>query len=166
MAITISTNLAKKIPVPDLAYASLQASISITAEVTDLAQIPAEAIRLYQLAEAAIDLQLTQSTAPSASSALPTPPAQPSTDAGRTADNSPAATLTSPRAASRPYRGQSRRAPAPVTENQLRYLDRLLGETGTPVEPILQTYQVGSLLDLSCKQAAELIDQLKATSPR
>jgi hypothetical protein len=193
MAITLTANLAKKVPLPGINYGSLHASISITAEITDLAQVHAEAQRLYHLAEQAIDAQLALpghpephpvgGTAPSSASTSGSVSA--GTPAGGSAHAAAArpaavsvasqatATVPSsnagrgrpdPGAQSRPYRPQGRRAPAPVTQSQLAYLGRLLEETRTPLDPILETYQIGALADLSCRQAAELIDQLKAGS--
>ena len=49
-----------------------------------------------------------------------------------------------------------------MTDSQLRFLDRLLSQTGTSLAAVLDHHQVGSLRDLSCKAAAGLIDELKA----
>ena len=158
MAITIQAQLAKKLPIPGSQFSSQQASITITAEVTDLNQVVAEAQRLYDLAEQAVDAQLSQSPAPQA--ALPQGPstsAPSASPAQRPATSQPTAT-------SQPYRGsghQQRRGPAPVTDSQMRFLDRLIQQTGTSVQAILQQHQIGALRDLSCKAAAGLIDELK-----
>ena len=50
-----------------------------------------------------------------------------------------------------------------MTESQLRFLDRLIQQTNSSVPAILQQHQVGALRDLSCKAAAGLIDELKAS---
>ena len=148
--ITIQAQLAKKLPIPGSQFSSQQASITISAEVVDLNQVVAEAARLYSLAEKAVDAQLAQHavTAPSAS----TQPSAPS----------PAPT-PSPVRASQPYRANlQRRGPAPITDSQLRFLDRLIQQTGSSVPAILEQHQVGSLREISCKTAAGLIDELKA----
>lgn len=160
MAITIQAQLAKKVPIPGADYSSQQASITITAEVTDLNQVVAEAQRLYQIAELAVDAQLnpsqvqTPTTLPAGGPNLQPPPAT-------------AQTAGSPRQASQPYRSgnQQRRGPAPVTDSQLRFLDRLIQQSNASVAAILQQYQVGSLRDLTCKAAAGLIDELKVQVP-
>ncbi len=66
MAITIQAQLAKKVPIPGSQFSSQQASITITAEVTDLNQVVAEAQRLYQIAEQAVDAQLNRNHLPTA----------------------------------------------------------------------------------------------------
>jgi len=159
MAITIAANLAKKLPIPGTDYSSQQASITITAEVSDLSQVVAEAQRLYALAEQAVDAQLN---------ARPTQaPTRPHTPAGPSATGpAPASTQRStPASASRPYQGGQRRGPAPVTDSQLRYLQKLITDTSTSLPAILEHHQVGSLRDLSCKCAAGLIDELKSRVP-
>jgi hypothetical protein len=155
MAIIIQAQLAKKVPIPGAEYSSQQASITLNAEVADLTQVAAEAQRLYALAEQAVDAQLAgtprQPTQPTPPPASPIAPPQPS-----------------PTAVSRPYApaGPPRRAPAPATDSQLRFLDRLIRQAGVDPAAILQQHQVGSLRDLSCKAAAQLIDELKAQGVR
>ena len=152
MAISIQAQLAKKLPIPGSQFSSQQASITITAEVTDLNQVVAEAQRLYALAEQAVDAQLNQAPAPQAALSQGPTTAAPST--------SPAQRP----AASQPYRGGNtaqRRGPAPATDSQLRFLDRLITQTNSSVPAILQQHQIGALRDLSCKAAAGLIDELK-----
>jgi hypothetical protein len=156
MAITIAANLSKKLPIPGADFSSQQASITITAECTDPSQVVAEAKRLYALAEQAVDAQLaakvhTVHTQPAATVASPAP--------------LPPPTPAQPRA-SRPYANSARRTPAPVTDSQLRFLDRLIQDTGTDPNTILQRHQIGSLRDLSCKAAAGLIDELKGAGAR
>lgn len=157
--ITIQAQLAKKLPIPGSQFSSQQASITISAEVTDLNQVVAEAARLYSLAEKAVDAQLAG--APAAQSA-PVPPSVPAVSS-----NQPLSPAQRP-AASQPYRSgsQQRRGPAPVTDSQLRFLDRLIQQTGSSVPAILQQFQVGALRDLACKDAAGLIDELKAQGAR
>lgn len=151
MAITIQAQLAKKVPIPGADYSSQQASITITAEVSDLSQVVTEAQHLYTLAERAVDQQLAL-TQPAATSQQPAAAVVPPTHP---------APARLPSQASQPYRTQ-RRGPAPVTDSQLRFLDRLIQQTNSSVPAILQQHQVGSLRDLSCKAAAGLIDELKA----
>lgn len=157
MAITIQAQLAKKIP-GEINFSSKQASITISAEVTDLNQVVAEAARLYALAEKAVDAQLAQH-------AVTAPPLAASSQLSA---SSPAPTQSPVQrpVASQPYRANpQRRAPAPVTESQLRFLDRLIQQTGSSVPAILEQHQVGALRDISCKAAAGLIDELKALVP-
>jgi len=147
MAITIAANLAKKLPIPGSQFSSQQASITISAEVTDLTQVVAEAQRIYAIAEQAVDAQLNRQAV--------TPPQS----------VKPAATpiQAQPRQGiSQPYRSNGqRRQPAPVTDSQLRFLKRLIDQTKSAVPAILDQYQVGSLDQLSCRDAAGLIDELK-----
>jgi hypothetical protein len=149
MAITIQAQLAKKVPIPGADFSSQQASITLNAEVSDLSQVAAEAQRLYSLAEQAVDAQLAGHVRHPAAA----PPAPAPTQAAPPA----------PSAASRPYASASspRRGPAPVTDSQLRFLDRLIRQAGVDPAAILAQHQVGSLRDLSCKVAAQLIDELK-----
>ncbi len=155
MAITIAANLAKKMPIPGADFSSQQASITITAEVSDLSQVSAEAQRLYLIAEQAVDAQLAghdRQQRPIASAAVPA---------------ATSAAPPSPSAASRPYpAATTRRGPAPVTDSQLRFLDRLIRQAGIDPAAILAQHQVGSLRDLSCKTAAQLIDELKGQGAR
>ncbi len=146
MAITIAANLSKKQPIPGRDFTSQSASITITAEVSDLNQVSTEAQRLYALAEQAVDAQLQHQ------------PAQP-----LAAPSSPQrGTPAQPAAGVRPPPPAPRRGVAPVTDSQLRYLERLMVETRTTAAAICQVHQVGSLHDLSCKAAAGIIDELKA----
>ncbi|MBN8523893.1 MAG: hypothetical protein J0M02_01015 [Planctomycetes bacterium] len=147
MAITIQAQLAKKVPIPGADYSSQQASITISAEVTDLTQVVTEAQRIYAIAEQAVDAQLNRQTAAvpqSARSVAAPPQAQPR------------------QGISQPHRPNSqRRQPAAVTDSQLRFLKRLIDQTKVAVPAILDQYQVGSLDQLSCRDAAGLIDELK-----
>jgi len=155
MAITIAANLSKKLPIPGENFSSQSASITITAEVTDLSQVVTEAQKLYRIAEQAVDAQLAGTPTVRPVPVAPTMPA---------ATSNPPQSPAQRTSASPPYRGgnQQRRAPAPVTESQLRFLDRLITQTNSSVAAILQQHQIGALRDLSCKAAAGLIDELKA----
>ena len=150
--ITIATNLSKKVPIPGADYSSQQASITITSDVTDLTQVAAEAAKLYRIAEEAVDAQLKQAPAAPASAQRPSP--------------NPAQSPAPRQQASQPYRASSgqRRGPAPVTDSQIRFLERLIRDSGTDLNAILHHHQIGSLRDLSCKDAAGLIDELKASA--
>jgi hypothetical protein len=181
MSITIQAQLAKKVPIPGTDYSSQQASITITAEVSDLNQVVTEAQRLYALAEQAVDQQLA---GPASSQSIPASPSSPafsaapapapaslstSTDITPTGSNparSPTArpATTGPRAP-QPYRGVHRRGPAPVTDSQLRFLKRLIDQSRAPLAGIFQQYQIGDLAQLSCRDAAQLIDELKQQVP-
>lgn len=150
--VRIEAQLAKKLPIPGEDFSSKQASITITAEVADLSQVVAEAQRLYALAEEAVDAQLKQAPAAPTSSQRPSP--------------NPAPSPAPRQQASQPYHsgGGQRRGPAPVTDSQIRFLERLIRDSGTDLNAILHHHQVGSLRDLSCKNAAGLIDELKANA--
>lgn len=151
MAITISTSISKKVPIPGTDFSSRQASIMITAEVADLSKVAAEAQRLYDLAVRSVDEQLGIS--PPASTL---PPVETSTPAAPSRASAPPRT-------SAPYPRQgARRPPAPATDSQLRFLDRLITQTGTSADAICSAHQVGALADLSCKEAAGVIDELKS----
>jgi hypothetical protein len=150
--VRIEAQLAKKLPIPGEDFSSKQASITITAEVADLSQVVAEAQRLYALAEEAVDAQFTQAPAAPISSPRPS--------------SNPAPSPAQRQQALQPYRssGGPRRgsAPAPVTDSQLRFLSRLIDQTKASLPAILDQYQVGGLDQLSCRDAAGLIDSLKA----
>lgn len=149
MAISIAANLSKKLPIPGSDYSSQQASITITAEVSDLTQVAAEAQKLYRIAEAAVDAQLAGSPGDQ-------PAPAPSSRPGPTAQ---------PRQGSQPYRSTGqRRGPAPITHSQLKYVQRLIDQTKASLPAILQQYQVGGIDQLSCRDAAQLIDELKQVS--
>ena len=153
MAITIQTQLAKKLPIPGTDFASRQASITISAEVADLSLVSAQAQRLWALAEQAVDAQLGI-TAAVLPTSVPTSPATagPSTYAPR-----PSQGHASP--------SRSRR-PALVTDSQLRLIDKLIHDTGTDPQAVLRHHRILALVDLTCKDASALIDDLKQRVPR
>lgn len=172
MALKLLINIAKKIPGPQ-EFSSVQASCSLEGELAAGQDPATEFARLFAQAEAGVDAQLglapARSTPPPApnpapvtSPATPVQPFQP--QPGRAAANFP-------RPPSQPgYRNNGggqhqRRGPAPVTDSQLRFLDRLIQQAGANVAEICSQQRVGSLNDLSCKAAAELIDRLKAAVP-
>jgi hypothetical protein len=158
MAITIQAQLAKKVPIPGSQFSSQQASITITAEVTDLNQVVAEAQRLYLIAEQAVDAQLNRNH-------IPTAAAQQTAGPNSQPQQANAQTAGSPRQASQPYRGNGqRRGPAPVTDSQMRFLKRLIDQSKASVPAILNQFQIGDLSQLSCRDAAQLIDELKQVS--
>ena len=141
--IRIDTQVSKKIPLPGSDFSSRQASITISAEVSDLNNLQTQARALYAQAEAAVDAQLGISGQPA--------PATP---------NCPV-TAAAPKPAPQPYRNQGRRAPAPISEAQLRYLGQLIKNTNASVDAILHQHQVGALRDLSSKAASALIDEMR-----
>jgi hypothetical protein len=161
MAITIQAQLAKKVPIPGADFSSQQASITVTAEVTDLNQVVAEAQRLYQIAEQAVDAQLAGRHRPQGCVPEATIPGSVPSTPARSPTSSPSAT-------SRPFTATTtpRQGPAPITDSQLRFLDRLIRQAGIDPAAILAQHQVGSLRNLSCKAAAQLIDELKGQGVR
>ncbi len=142
MAIRIVASLAKKLPIPGSEFSSRQASIEISAEVSNIEQVQVEANRLYREAEAAVDTQLGISVPTRATSAPGSSTVAPSRAAPPPAPNPP----------SRPYPGG--RAAAPITQSQIRLIGRLLSQTGGDAQAILHQHQVGSLDQLSCKDAS------------
>lgn len=58
MAILIKLDYGKKLGLPQ--YSSHQFSVSLTAEITDLSQLPAEAERLYAALQHAVDSQIVK----------------------------------------------------------------------------------------------------------
>ncbi len=157
MAAKVVTTVQKRIPLAGIEYSSVSASCTVEAEITDLAAVPAQARALYAQAEAAVDEQLR--LAPQGSSVAPVAPSSPSSHGSP----NPAPTPAGPRQpTAQPYRSSGpHRGPAPVTDSQIRFLERLIRDSGTDLNAILHHHQVGSLRDLSCKAAAGLIDELK-----
>ena len=152
MSISIEASVSKKVPIPGQEFSSRSASLKITAEVTSLADIAGQAARLYQEAEAAIDVQL----------GITAPAVTPHPSQAHQSQVPPQPMAPRPSQASTPYRANSqRRSPAPITDSQLRFIDRLLIDAKIDLNAILQHHQVGSLRDLTCKQGAALIDELK-----
>ncbi len=148
MAITIAANLSKKVPIIGTGYSSQSASITISAEVSDLSQVAAEAQKIYRIAEAAVDAQLAGTQPQATTQPSASPPVQ--------------ANPARPTQASQPYRGNGqRRQPAPVTDSQMRFLKRLIDQSKASVPAILNQFHVGDLSQLSCRDAAQLIDELK-----
>lgn len=150
MALKLIINIAKKIPGPQ-EFSSVQASCSIEGELATGQDPVAEAAKLYAQAERAVDHQLGSM----AGGALP----------AAASSNTPVQPPVQRQTTSQPYQGGQRRGPAPITDSQLRFLDRLIVQTRSSIPAILEQHQVGSLRDLSCKAAAGLIDQLKGLVP-
>ena len=159
MALVITISAGTKRPHPTEQYGSLQATVSIQGEAGSIAEVPAVMRDLFRVAQAGVDEQLAQQIGAIASPSQartgvnPTPPAQ-------------SATGYAPRPSQgHPAPARSRRA-APVTDSQRRLIDKLLQDTGISPNAILQQYQVQALTDLTCKDASELIDDLKQRVPR
>lgn len=156
MAITINVAAGAKRPHPTEQYGSISATVSLQGEAGTLADIPGVMRDLFQAAQAGVDQHLASqisaqsapapATAPAASQSRPTP--APSSGPGSSSN------------ASQPYR-PTRRGPAPATDSQLRYLGKLITDTRSSLPAILAHHHVGDLRDLSCKAAAQLIDELK-----
>ena len=131
MATTIAANISKRVVA---AQGNLFASITLTAEISNLSQFAIEAKRLYALAESAVDEQL---------GLRPPPHAEKAHTEVRTA---------SPHLRQKP----------PASENQIQYLSRLMRETGTELNAILTDFQIPDLRSLSGSEASGLIAQLAA----
>ncbi len=138
MAITIQAQLAKKLPIPGSQFSSQQASITISAEVTDLNQVVAEAARLYVLATQAVDQQL--SVAPVAPVVTPSQAQRPN--------------------ASQPYRGQRRQPAAPISPAQIRYLSQLGERSPGTLAAVLAECRVTTIDALTARDASQAIDRL------
>ena len=160
----ISITAAKKLPHPTHQFGSISAQVSLVGEAGTLADAPAIMRDLFATAQAGCDQHLAQqsgTTPPMVAQATPAS-VQPMPI------NQPHSVPSShPRpSASQPYRsGGQRRGPAPVTDSQLRFLTRLIDQTKASLPAILDHHQVGGLDQLSCKDAAGLIDELKARVP-
>lgn len=156
--ITISTQFSKKHCEPG-EYGSINASITLTKELSDLTRVEQEAAALYSLAEDAVNQQIQKVTsrpAPTTQIEAVTSPAT------TTPHQTPPTPIANRQTVSRPYSKTPRRTPAPISDAQLRYLDRLIQNRKASVESILQQYQVGSLRDLSGRDASHLIDELQS----
>lgn len=156
--ITINVAAGSKRPHPTEQYGSISATVSLQGEAGSLVDIPGVMRDLFQAAQAGVDEHLASQTstaaapaaAPATVSSLPRP--TPASASGPGARPN----------ASQPYRSTARRGPAPATDSQLRYLGKLITDTRSSLPAILAHHQVGDLRDLSCKAAAQLIDELKA----
>ena len=134
MAIAITAQISKKAPIPGIQMSSRQSSLEITGEVSDVTKVAEEAARLFALAEAAVNLQLgiLAPITPAPSNGTPA--------ATHGATSSPVA----PQQPARPSRPYQRRV-APVTDAQLRLIDRLIMDTKTDPVAVLQHFGVGTL---------------------
>lgn len=144
MSIKLLINVSKKIPEAQ-DFSSTQASVSIEGELAPGQDPVAEAARLQAQAQQAVDQFL--GIAP----VQVTPPP-------RQQSSQPA---PSPSRPAPPRSSSPRRTVAPATDSQLRYIRRLLDQSGASLPGILDHHQVGSLEQLTCKAAAQLIDELK-----
>jgi len=123
--ITIQASLSKKIPIVGEQFSSQQASITISAEVTDPAQVVQEAQRLYALAELSVNQQLKIGIVSQA---------QPQRSAAVIPQQRP----------SQPFQ-RSNRSPAKISDSQLRFLQHLVTKTRTSVNAIHEEFRNSSL---------------------
>ncbi len=158
--ITINVAAGSKRPHPTEQYGSISATVSLQGEAGALADIPGVMRDLFQAAQAGVDEHLASQTSSAAASASAPAPSSPQfrPTPAPAATSGPGARAN----ASQPYRSTARRGPAPATDSQLRYLGKLITDTRSSLPAILDHHQVGDLRDLSCKAAAQLIDELKA----
>lgn len=153
--ITINIAAGAKRPHPTEQYGSISATVSLQGEAGSLADIPGVMRDLFAAAQAGVDEHLASQTSTAAAPATaPAAAAQPR--------QTPASGPGTRANASQPYRSTARRGPVPATDSQLRYLGKLITDTRSSLPAILAHHQVGDLRDLSCKAAAQLIDELKA----
>ena len=81
MAIQLKLDYSKKLGLPQ--YSSHQFSVSLTAEVSDVAQIPAEVERIYRVLQDAVDAQIiAPGFVPGGEPASPSKPSGATTDSG------------------------------------------------------------------------------------
>ena len=81
MAIQLKLDYSKKLGLPQ--YSSHQFSVSLTAEVSDVAQIPAEVERIYRVLQDAVDGQIVDpGFVPGSETASPTKPTAASAESG------------------------------------------------------------------------------------
>ena len=154
MAIRLESSLSKRVPLPGVDYSSYQASITVSGEIVDLAQLPQEAARLFAACEQAVDQQLIRlQSNPSLVSATTTQQAQP------VAPTPPGPGSAPSRPA--PYPSSHRRAPSQVSAAQLRFLRQLCDRTPGAQERILEEHHVASLDLLTSRAASGVIDRLK-----
>jgi hypothetical protein len=153
MAITITVAAAKKLPHPTQQFGSIQGTVSLQGEAGNLNEVAAVVRDLFAAAQSSVDQHLAeQAVAPPQAAAQP----QPVKPVAAPIQAQPRQGI------SQPYRSNGqRRSPAPVTDSQLRFLKRLIDQTKAAVPAILDQYRVGSLDQLSCRDAAGLIDELK-----
>jgi hypothetical protein len=168
MSIAISVSAGAKRCHPTEQYASLTGLVSLTGEAGSLADVAPVMRDLLAAAQAGCDQHLAEQIAAlTGGTAQPQMSVRPAPQAALSQSPTTATPSASPAqrpAASQPYRNGNtaqRRGPAPATDSQLRFLDRLITQTNSSIPAILQQHQIGALRDLSCKAAAGLIDELK-----
>ena len=163
MAITINVSAGAKRPHPTEQYANFTVQVSLAGEAGSLADVPNVMRDLFAAAQAGADRHLTEQLAAAAGHPAPS---SANTSPAQTRPPATSQPRPSPSAGSQPNRGPvPRRGPAPVTDSQLRFLKRLIDQTKTSLPAILDHHQVGGLDQLTCKAAAELIDELKIRVP-
>jgi hypothetical protein len=168
--ITITASCGSKRSHPTESYGSLSAQASLSGEAATMADVAPVMRDLLAAAQAGCDQHLADQIALLTAGAVATPPTASRDSHPQTSvqphPQSAAVARPQSTAASQPYRSSQRRGPAPVTDNQLRFLERLIQQTNSSVPAILEQHQVGALRDLSCKAAAGLIDELKNQGAR
>ncbi|MBN8523943.1 MAG: hypothetical protein J0M02_01275 [Planctomycetes bacterium] len=153
--ISINVAAGAKRPHPTEQYGSISATVSLQGEAGSLSDIPGVMRDLFQAAQAGVDEHLASQT--SSATVDPSSP-QPRASSTPASTSGPGVRPN----ASHPYRPTTKRSPASVTDSQLRYLGKLITDTRSSLPAILAHHHVGDLRDLSCKAAAQLIDELKA----
>ena len=151
----ILVNFSRKVPDRE-PYSSRQASVSLEGEIANGNDPSGETARLFAQAEAAVDRQLAGPREDVLAGA--TTSHSSSTVAPQSSNSAPPAAPRPPQQTTRPY---PRRGPAPITDSQLRLIERLISEGAGTIQAICSQYEVGTLQDLSCKAASALIDSLK-----
>lgn len=157
--IVLSASWSRKMPGP-VDFSSVQAQASIQLEAGSIAEIPQRAREAFALVEQAVNEQLRQDHVQIAppSSAPDRAQSEPMLILG--SNSGPSAFVPAP-SSTRSYQRTGRKV-ALVTPSQLGLIDRLLVETKTDANAVLQYYQISVLDQISCKDASALIDELKA----
>ena len=151
-------NIAKKIPGPQ-DYSSIQSSVSIESEISAGQDPVAEAARLQDQAQQAVDRFLGITSAP-----RPTPPPlapeNPISTPTRSTSSQPPA-----HSASQPYHaGGQRRPAAQCSPAQVRYLRQLIDQGGHDYASICSRFNVSSIEEMRSREGSALIDELRGKS--
>ncbi len=147
MALKLVASISMKIP-GSVDYSSVQASCSIEGEASDINHAPDEIRRLYDIAERAVGAQLGLTSS--------APPA--------TASVQPQSSNTPPVAHPVGARPSGRRAPAPISPAQARYLGQLLDRNPGALAQILADHRINGIGEMTSRDASAVIDRLKAVT--
>lgn len=167
MALRLAITVAKTIP-GNVEYSSIKSSCSIEAEVAANGQdIVAEAERLQQQAQLAVDQFLGIAHVDRSPQPATTPPGTNIVPAPQTSQppaQRPAGFGTSN--ASQPYRSTGqRRGPSLASAAQLRYLRQLLDKSGHTMEEVCTRFGIPQVEYLRSRDASQVIDEIRGSLP-